>query len=94
LLEEFYPSIRINIWCYPTSRVFSISCVEYCGEWFGLFLVISEVYLQIWYRYTTFGIRALSLGKEGKKFLVIFAELFLRKKGATHFRLRYETLCS
>jgi hypothetical protein len=21
LLEEFYPSIRINIWCFPTSRV-------------------------------------------------------------------------
>jgi hypothetical protein len=23
LLEECYPSLRINIWCYPTSRVLS-----------------------------------------------------------------------
>jgi hypothetical protein len=29
LLEECIPSIRNNIWCYPTSRVLSISCVEY-----------------------------------------------------------------
>jgi hypothetical protein len=29
LLEECIHSIRNNIWCYPTSRVFSISCVQY-----------------------------------------------------------------
>jgi hypothetical protein len=42
LFEECYPSLRINIWCYPTSRVLTISCVQYFGEWFGLFLVISN----------------------------------------------------
>jgi hypothetical protein len=65
------------------------------GEWFGLFLilrVISEVYLQIYYWYITFGIRALSLAKEGKKFLVHFCRFFLKeKKGAAHFRLSSET---
>jgi hypothetical protein len=45
---------------------------------YGLFLVISEVYLQIWYRYLTSGIRALSLaGVVGSYFLflqIIFSE--------------------
>jgi hypothetical protein len=34
------------------------------GLWFILGIV--ELYLQIWYRYLTIGIRALSLAKEGK----------------------------
>jgi hypothetical protein len=29
LLEECYPSLRINIWCYPTSMVLTISSVGY-----------------------------------------------------------------
>ena len=29
LLEECIPSTRNNIWCYPTLRVFSITCVQY-----------------------------------------------------------------
>jgi hypothetical protein len=42
---------------------------------YGLFLVISEVYLQIWYRYITSGIRALSLaGVVGNYFL--FLQIF------------------
>ena len=46
LFEEFCPSLRINIWCYPTSRVFSISCVQYFGEWFGVYYwFIVEIYL-------------------------------------------------
>jgi hypothetical protein len=46
---------------------------------YGLFLVISEVYLQIWYRYLTIGIRALSLAKEGK-ICFLFAEFFFREE--------------
>jgi hypothetical protein len=34
------------------------------------------------------------LGQRREAILVIFAELFLRKKGVAHFRLRYETFCS
>jgi hypothetical protein len=60
---------------------------------YGLFLVISEVYLQIWYRYLTIGIRALSLAKEGKIFFSLFAEFFLgKKKRAAHFMFIYESL--
>jgi hypothetical protein len=31
--------LRNNIWCYPTSRVLTISCIQYFGEWFGLLLL-------------------------------------------------------
>jgi hypothetical protein len=48
LLEECYPSLRINIWCYPTSSFLTISCVQYFGEWFGLFLWILWVYFDIY----------------------------------------------
>jgi hypothetical protein len=53
LLEEFYPSIRINIWCCPTLRVLDISCVHVMvnGLWFMLGII--EVYLQIWFRHLT-----------------------------------------
>jgi hypothetical protein len=47
------------------------------GLWFILGLI--EVYLHIWYRYLTIGIRALSLAKEGKKFL-LFLQKFSREK--------------
>jgi hypothetical protein len=80
LLEECYPSLRINIWCYPTSRVLTISCVQYLvnGLWFifGLF----EISLQIWYMYLTIGFRALSLAKEGDNFLFLFLQIFSKKK--------------
>jgi hypothetical protein len=48
LLEECIPFLRNNIWCDPTSRVFSISCVHVMvnGLWFILGLI--EVYLQIY----------------------------------------------
>jgi hypothetical protein len=51
------------------------------GLWFILGSI--ELSLQIWYRYLTSGIRALSLAKEGKNVL-------LGKKRAAHFRFRYE----
>jgi hypothetical protein len=54
---------------------------------YGLFLVISKVYLQVWYRYLTIGIRALSLaGVVGNYFL--FLQIFFRrrKKRATTFQ--------
>jgi hypothetical protein len=61
------------------------------GLWFILGII--EVYLQIWYRYLTIGIRALSLAKEGKNFFSLFAEFFLgKKKRAAHFRFIYEAL--
>jgi hypothetical protein len=47
---------------------------------YGFFLVISKVYLQIWYRYLTIGIRALSLAKEGKICFLFFAEFFSREE--------------
>jgi len=60
------------------------------GLWFILGII--EVYLQIWYRYLTIGIRALSLAKEGK-ICFLFAEFFLgKKKRAAHFRFRYKVL--
>jgi hypothetical protein len=46
---------------------------------YGLFLVIIEVYFQIWYRYLTSGIRALSLADiVGKYFL--FLQIFFRRR--------------
>jgi hypothetical protein len=47
-LEECIYSIRNNILCYPTSRVLTISCVQYFGEWFGFFLLILWVYFEIY----------------------------------------------
>jgi hypothetical protein len=47
------------------------------GLWFILGLI--EVYFQIWYRYLTIGIRALSLAKEGKNFL-LFLQNFSREE--------------
>jgi hypothetical protein len=61
---------------------------------YGLFLVILEVYLQIWYRYLTIGIRALSLAKEGK-ICFLFLQFFFflgKKKRAAHFRFKYKVL--
>jgi hypothetical protein len=46
---------------------------------YGLFLVIYEVYSQIWYRYLTIGIRALSLAKEGK-ICFLFLQNFFREE--------------
>jgi hypothetical protein len=63
--------------------------------WF--ILVDLRVFLSIFldlFRYLTIGIRALSLAKEGKNFLVLFADFLKGKKGATHFRLNSETFCS
>jgi hypothetical protein len=78
--HERIPSIIGSIvWCFPTSRVFSIFLCSCYGEWFGLFLVIYEVYLQIWYRFLTSGIRALSLADiVGKYFL--FLQIFFRRR--------------
>jgi hypothetical protein len=60
---------------------------------YGLFLVIYEVYLQIWYRYLTIGIRALSLAKEGKICFLFLQNFFLgKKKRAAHFRFRFKVL--
>jgi hypothetical protein len=47
---------------------------------YGLFLVISEVYFQIWYRYLTSGIRALSLAKEGKICFLFLRNCFFREE--------------
>jgi hypothetical protein len=47
---------------------------------YGLFLVISEVYLQIWYRFLTIGIRALSLAKEGKICFLFLQNFFSREE--------------
>jgi hypothetical protein len=47
---------------------------------YGLFLVISEVYLQIWFRYLTIGIRALSLAKEGKICFLFLQNFFFREE--------------
>jgi hypothetical protein len=64
LVEECYLSLRINIWCYPTSRVFSISCVQYFSEWFGvycgfilIFIFVSIQVLNKWYQRTFLGQR-------------------------------------
>jgi hypothetical protein len=61
----------------------SISCVQYFGEWFGFFLLILwvyfEIYLQIYSRYLTIGIRALSLAKEGENFW-LFLQIFSKEK--------------
>jgi hypothetical protein len=60
---------------------------------YGLFLVIIEVYLQIWFRYLTIGIRALSLAKEGKICFLFLQNFFLgKKKRAAHFRFRSKVL--
>jgi hypothetical protein len=60
---------------------------------YGLLLVISEVYLQIWYRFLTIGIRALSLAKEEKICFLFLQNFFLgKKKRAAHFRFRYKVL--
>jgi hypothetical protein len=51
------------------------------GLWFILGII--EVYLQIWYRYLTIGIKELSLAKEGKicfLFLHNFFFFFREKK--------------
>jgi hypothetical protein len=80
--QERIPSIIGSIvWCCPTSRVFSISCVHVMvnGLWFILGII--EVYLQIWYRYLTIGIRALSLaGVVGNYFLFLQIFFFSEKK--------------
>jgi hypothetical protein len=98
LLEECYPSLRLNIWCYPTLRVLTISCVQYFGEWFGVLLVrlrvITEVIFADLFRNLTIGIIYFSLSKEWNNFLVHFAFFLKGKKGVAHFRLNYETLCS
>jgi hypothetical protein len=60
---------------------------------YGLFLVIYEVYLQIWFRYLTIGIRALSLAKEGKICFLFLQNFFLgKKKRAAHFKFRSKVL--
>ena len=62
--QERIPSIIGSIvWCLPTSRVLDISCVHVMVNGLWLMLGIIEVYLQIWYRYLTSGIRALSLAR-------------------------------
>jgi hypothetical protein len=53
----------------------------------GLLLVIYELYLYKWYRYRTSGIRSISLGKEGKKFWLVFVELFYQKRGGHTSRI-------
>jgi hypothetical protein len=59
------------------------------GLWFILGII--EVYLQIWYRYLTSGIKALSLAKEGKICFLFLQNCFLgKKKRAAHFRFRYK----
>jgi hypothetical protein len=60
----------------PYLKVFLYSCVHVMvnGLWFILGLI--EVYFQIWYRYLTIGIIALSLAKEGNKCLLFFVEYF------------------
>jgi hypothetical protein len=61
------------------------------GLWFILGII--EVYLQIWYRFLTIGIRALSLAKEGKICFLFLQNFFLgKKKRAAHFRFRYKVL--
>ena len=60
------------------------------GLWF--ILGITEVYLQIWYRYLTIGIRALSLAKEGNNFLLFLQNFSREKKRVAHYRFRYEAL--
>jgi hypothetical protein len=60
---------------------------------YGLLLVISEVYLQIYYMYLTIGIRALSLAKEEKICFLFLQNVFLgKKKRAAHFRFIYKVL--
>jgi hypothetical protein len=73
LLEECIPSIMNNIWCYPTSRVLTISCVQYFGERFEFIYEVIFSYLQ---RNIIFGNKALSLAKERKKFFVLFVDFF------------------
>jgi hypothetical protein len=70
-----------------------ISCVHVMviGLWFILGII--EVYLHIWYRYLTIGIKALSLAKEGNIFFLFLQIYFLgKKKRAVHFRFRSEAL--
>ena len=64
LLEECIPSLRNNIWCYPTSRVFSIFLCSCYGEWFMVYSwsywsIFSDlVYvLKNWYQITFLGQR-------------------------------------
>jgi hypothetical protein len=79
--QERIPSIIGSIvWCCPTSRVFSISCVHVMvnGLWFILGII--EVYLQIWYRYLTSGIRALSLGIQLWATIFYFCRFFFSEK--------------
>jgi hypothetical protein len=44
-------SLRINIWCYPTTRILTISCVEYFAEWFGVFLLRLRVLTEFIFSY-------------------------------------------
>jgi hypothetical protein len=76
-LEECYPSLRINIWCYPTSRV-SLFLVFIFGEWFGLFLFIG-----LFLKYIFISIQVLNnwyhstfLGQRREEFLALFAYFF------------------
>jgi hypothetical protein len=48
------------------------------GLWFILGII--EVYLQIWFRYLTSGIRALSLGRHCGQIFFIFADFFFRRR--------------
>jgi hypothetical protein len=81
-LEKFYPSIMINIWCYPTSRVFSTSCVQYCGEWFWCLLLL---FLKHICR-SSIGIQHLESmlfpwAKKGRKFGYFLHNCFKKKGG-------------
>ena len=87
--QERIPSIIGSIVrCYPTSRVLDISCVHVMvnGLWFIVGII--EIYFQIWYRYLTIGIRALSLGIHCGEIFFIFADFFFEeeKRGPRHSR--------
>jgi hypothetical protein len=54
------------------------------------FSICGIIFISIWF--LTIGIRALSLAKEGKKFLLFLQKFSREKKRVAHFRFIYEAL--